>query len=231
VARCERDFERARPRYEESLALLRELGAVRDIPATLHNLAYVHLHQGDAERALSLFQESLNAQHALDNKAGVVEGLLGIAALLAVAGPASESVRLYGAAIGGSDAASLWPGEKIEYEHFIGLARTKMSDEAFQVEQARGRALSLGQAVEYALNLSLPLTEPAVEDKAAAQELTSREREIAVLIARGMSNGEIASELVLSKRTVEKHIANILSKLGFANRAQIVRWAIETKLI
>ena len=50
------------------------------------------------------------------------------------------------------------------------------------------------------------------------------------LIARGLSNGEIAAELVLSKRTVEHHMANILSKLGFANRAQIVRWAIENGL-
>ena len=42
--------------------------------------------------------------------------------------------------------------------------------------------------------------------------------------------GEIATELVLSKRTVEKHIANILSKLDFTGRAQIVRWAIENGL-
>jgi DNA-binding NarL/FixJ family response regulator len=48
-----------------------------------------------------------------------------------------------------------------------------------------------------------------------------------VLIARGLSNGEIAEQLVLSKRTVEKHMSNILSTLGLTNRAQIVRWAIE----
>jgi non-specific serine/threonine protein kinase len=58
-----------------------------------------------------------------------------------------------------------------------------------------------------------------------------REREVAGLIAQGESNGEIADNLVVSKRTVEKHIANILSKLGFTNRAQIVRWAIETRLV
>ena len=58
-----------------------------------------------------------------------------------------------------------------------------------------------------------------------------REREVAALIAQGKSNGEIADELVVSKRTVETHIAHILSKLGFTNRAQIVRWAIETGLV
>ena len=57
--------------------------------------------------------------------------------------------------------------------------------------------------------------------------LTEREREVAALIARGKSNGAIASELVLSKRTVEKHVANILSKLGFTSRTQIVRWALD----
>jgi non-specific serine/threonine protein kinase len=62
-------------------------------------------------------------------------------------------------------------------------------------------------------------------------ELTAREREVAAMIALGKSNGQIAGELVLSKRTVEKHIANILSKLDFSSRAQIVRWAIENELV
>ena len=60
---------------------------------------------------------------------------------------------------------------------------------------------------------------------------TQREREVAALIAQGRSNGEIADDLVVSKRTIKSHIANILSKLGFTNRAQIVRWAIETGLM
>jgi len=60
--------------------------------------------------------------------------------------------------------------------------------------------------------------------------LTEREREVVTLIAQGRTNGEIASELVLSKRTVEKHIANILSKLVLTSRAQIVRWAMDHHL-
>ena len=62
-------------------------------------------------------------------------------------------------------------------------------------------------------------------------EIVGFEREVAVLIAQGLSNGEIADKLVLSKRTVEKHIGGILSKLGMTNRAQIVRWAIEQDLL
>ena len=61
-------------------------------------------------------------------------------------------------------------------------------------------------------------------------QVAQREREVAALVGSGLSNGEIAAALVLSKRTVEKHIANLLSKLAFTHRAQIVRWAIEQGL-
>ena len=71
---------------------------------------------------------------------------------------------------------------------------------------------------------------PTVAALPQIDELSRREREIAALIARGRSNSEIASELVVSKRTVEKHIANIMSKRGFTRRAQIVRWALENGL-
>ncbi len=60
--------------------------------------------------------------------------------------------------------------------------------------------------------------------------LTPREREVAGLLSRGKSNREIAQELVLSERTVENHISNILMKLGFTSRAQIAVWAVEKGL-
>ena len=69
------------------------------------------------------------------------------------------------------------------------------------------------------------------EKKAAFDGLTDREREVAVLIAQGKSNREIADALYLSKRTVDAHIGNILGKLNFLSRTQIVRWALEKGLI
>jgi DNA-binding CsgD family transcriptional regulator len=60
--------------------------------------------------------------------------------------------------------------------------------------------------------------------------LTSREREVARLVSQGRSNREIAEALVLSERTVENHVGNILTKLGFDSRAQIAVWAVETGL-
>jgi DNA-binding CsgD family transcriptional regulator len=60
--------------------------------------------------------------------------------------------------------------------------------------------------------------------------LTPREREVARLVSQGKSNREIAEGLVLSERTVENHVGNILTKLGFDSRAQIAVWAVEKGL-
>jgi non-specific serine/threonine protein kinase len=234
LALCEGHLEQAHALYEESLALWRAVGAERDIPVVLHNLAHIYLRQGAIERAYGLFRESLEAQRGGNNGEGIVQGLLGFAALAVTTGFTAESARLFGVAVASRawNSGVLWPAKKFEYTLFIGVARSRMSDEEFEAEQARGRAMSMEQAVEYALQLplSLPAQAAATLSHELSHDLSEREREVAALIARGMSNGEIAEHLVLSKRTVEKHVANILSTLGLANRAQIVRWAIEHEL-
>jgi DNA-binding NarL/FixJ family response regulator len=60
---------------------------------------------------------------------------------------------------------------------------------------------------------------------AQASPLTAREHEIVVLIARGLSNRQIADELVISPATAARHVANILAKLGFTSRTQVASWA------
>jgi DNA-binding NarL/FixJ family response regulator len=55
--------------------------------------------------------------------------------------------------------------------------------------------------------------------------LSARERQVAALIAQGSTNREIAAALVVSERTAEAHVSNILGKLGFTSRAQIAAWA------
>ena len=56
--------------------------------------------------------------------------------------------------------------------------------------------------------------------------LTPREREVVALLARGMTNREIAEALVISERTVENHVSNVLGKLGLQSRAQVAVWAL-----
>ena len=69
------------------------------------------------------------------------------------------------------------------------------------------------------------LDSPRRKAKAQYDGLTSREREVASQIALGKSNRDIAESMMLSERTVETHVANVLGKLGFSARAQIAVWA------
>jgi non-specific serine/threonine protein kinase len=74
------------------------------------------------------------------------------------------------------------------------------------------------------------LDSPRRAAKAHYEGLTARERMVAVHIAIGETNREIAEALILSERTIETHVANILSKLGFSSRAQIAAWAVKKGL-
>ncbi len=81
---------------------------------------------------------------------------------------------------------------------------------------------------------SLPQVKPLSSQAAVSSQfggLSSREREVAVLVAQGCTNREIATSLVVSERTAEAHVSNILGKLGFTTRAQIAAWAVEKGLI
>lgn len=94
---------------------------------------------------------------------------------------------------------------------------------------ADGRALSLEDAVAFALSAdeSLAAEHPAAVPAGPARSpLTAREQEVAVLLARGLTNRQIAEELVISLHTAERHVENILDKLGCTSRTQVAGWAI-----
>jgi DNA-binding CsgD family transcriptional regulator/tetratricopeptide (TPR) repeat protein len=93
------------------------------------------------------------------------------------------------------------------------------------------------QAVAESFTLRAEALIPKTAQPSASQQakiafggLTAREREVAALIAEGMSNRDIAAQLVLSERTVEKHVENVMNKLGVGSRAQIAVWAAEQNL-
>jgi DNA-binding CsgD family transcriptional regulator len=85
-------------------------------------------------------------------------------------------------------------------------------------------------AVSLARTLGMRPWVARLERAAAAENpLSSRERQIAALVADGLSNREIAGALVISERTAQNHVQHILGKLGFANRAQIAAWAVRSR--
>jgi serine/threonine-protein kinase PknK len=230
LARCEHNYGEAKAAYERCSALFREVGAKPQLASALLNLGHACLHLGDVERGHRLFRESMTIQQSLQNLPGISECLTGFAAIAIHQEMTAAGARLLGAstAIGGRRVAvaSVWYATRLEYEHYLDLARTRLSQVDFLAEQAAGQAMTVDQAINYAINLPLE-PETALASEGIPDKLTGREREVAALIGRSKTNGEIAAELVLSKRTVESHVSNILSKLGLSSRTQIMRWAMD----
>ncbi|MEU8436994.1 LuxR C-terminal-related transcriptional regulator [Streptomyces sp. NPDC029216] len=106
------------------------------------------------------------------------------------------------------------------------MARKGMGEDAFESAVSRGRHLGMDQAVDYALGV--PTGDEASAPSAPAPPgkdlVSSREWEVARLVAQGMSNKEIADALVISQRTAEGHVQKILVKLGFRSRTQVAAW-------
>jgi DNA-binding NarL/FixJ family response regulator len=94
---------------------------------------------------------------------------------------------------------------------------------------ARGEALLDPAVTRGVIERFARAPEPAASDR--LDDLTTREREVLVLVARGRSNSEIADELVVAMGTVKTHVASILAKLGCRDRTQVVVLAYELGVV
>jgi DNA-binding NarL/FixJ family response regulator len=97
-----------------------------------------------------------------------------------------------------------------------------------------GQAMSIHEAIEMALTLHesvTPRSQPQTERSALPAGLTSREAEVLRLVAKGQSNKEIAAELMLSVRTVERHITNLYGKIDARGKADATAYAIRQGLV
>ena len=108
------------------------------------------------------------------------------------------------------------------------VARQLIEELATTIDDASLRDQFLRAALD-----SFPKEKPLLPREAARHAfggLTAREREVAQLVAQGKTSREIADLLVVSERTAEVHVSNILGKLGFTSRAQIAAWVVERGL-
>ncbi|HEX9118127.1 MAG TPA: LuxR C-terminal-related transcriptional regulator, partial [Anaerolineae bacterium] len=116
-------------------------------------------------------------------------------------------------------------GRREEAQREFSSARTGIQELADRAPEGPLRDHFIRQALQSLP--AAPAPTPGKTAKAKFGGLTAREREIAALIAQGKSNREIAGALVISETTAERHVANILSKLGFNSRTQIAIWAVQ----
>jgi predicted ATPase/DNA-binding CsgD family transcriptional regulator len=149
-------------------------------------------------------------------------------------GAAERGAQLLGAADALRQRLSALREQAAYYEARLAALRARLGETAFAAAWAAGQSLSRDEAVALAL-AELPATRPAPTAPVAPPRrptptptpadplagLTRREREVALLIARGLTNEEIAAELVIGLKTVEMHVSNVLGKLGCRNRTEV----------
>ncbi len=205
--------------------------------------AELRLAQGDSERALTLIDHLIET--APSSHGQVIPRLwqMKADALLASGKPDTSLVLLQEVVKATSEGelkALLWRslislgkvellvGRRVQAEATLDSARDLLETLANKLSDPTLRQQFLARA-HTLIPVEPPLT-PRQAARLAYDGLTEREREIAVLIAEGKSSREIAGQLILSKRTIDAHTANILAKLNFSSRIQIARWVVEKGL-
>ncbi|MBU3064453.1 protein kinase [Nocardia sp. NEAU-G5] len=140
---------------------------------------------------------------------------------------ARRAAVLLGAAYGLGHAVGssiMFPHMAAYHEQCEQCVRDVLGRRGYESGYREGAAMSFQTAVDFALREQPRAM--AQSDRGSAS-LTKRERQVADLIAEGLTNKAIAARLVISQRTAEGHVEHILTKLGFTSRAQIASWAAE----
>jgi non-specific serine/threonine protein kinase len=215
---------------------MRELGDRVGATRALFHLAEVASLERDQARARRLHAECALALCELGDAtllAPCLESLAWSVAALGGSGPAA-AVLGAAAALRERSTAAEQPLYRARLERTVAAARAALGPVAFEAAWSKGRALAPEQAVACALAAREPAPEAAAPARkptpAAANPLTRREREVATLVARGASNRQIAGDLVIAERTAERHLENILAKLGLQSRTQVALWVVEHEI-
>jgi predicted ATPase/DNA-binding CsgD family transcriptional regulator len=241
----------ARALFEESLALLRALKVRLWATQALYFLGKVAARQGDLPTAHACYQESLTLFEELDDQVSVTACLEGWASVVARQGDATWAAQLLGAAQMLREAGdptvlfiqNTMPNGRAEEERMRARVRAKLGEQAFAQAMAEGQAMTPEQALSAQGHTWLSPHPPAQTTTSArdthqqlpspseALDLTEREGEVLRLVARGLTDAQVADALVISPRTVNAHLRSIYSKLGLTSRHAATLFALEHQLI
>jgi predicted ATPase/DNA-binding CsgD family transcriptional regulator len=220
------ELETALDRFERCAELCTEL----DLPAVgtraVQLLGITKLDLGDVAGARIALGAALPALVDIGDRFSILVGLTGLSGLAAKSGKPRLALRLAGFAEAYGEINQVSAPQPLQRSlaQWLTQARTAAGAAAAWL-LTEGRQLTLDEA------LAAGLTDRPGDRWPAGEGLTRRESEVAELVARGMTNREIAAQLYLSTRTVETHVDHILTKLDLSTRTQLVARAHEGGLL
>lgn len=213
--------------HEEVLAITEPRSEMWFRSISLWVLGVARWQQGNPPEAIGLVHESLRLKRPFDDLLGTAWCLEALAWIEADGPNPRRAAILLGAAAerwhvtNASPAKAPHPPLRGYHETCEQRIRGALGERAFQAAFQRGLGLSLTDAIEYALNEKPQVTPSHL---GVATTLTRRERQVAELVAEGLTNKEIAARLVIGLRTAESHVESILAKSGLANRTELAVW-------
>ncbi len=234
LALVEGDTGSASSLLEECVIRCREMGGPEFLAESLIVLGRVRAIQGNHAVARSLYEESLAMARSVNARVTISLGLEGLAGAVATQGELVWAARLWGAADSLRQAigAPLSPVERARYEQEVTAARTQLEEEAFKAAWAEGRNMTPEQALATQGPVTLPQPFSAAPSPTTSPGgLSVRELEVLRLLATGLTDAQIAEQLVLSLHTIHAHLRTIYSKLGVTSRSAATRYAFEHQLV
>ena len=224
------DWARSEECQREMLALTESRGEFMYRGWALWGAGMGAWRRGEYSGAKELVMQGLQLARSVDDRTGGA-GCIEVLSWIAVdEGAPRRAATLMGAAEGlaraGCSPSILYPRLLVHHDRYEEKARGAIGDRAFEAEFGRGLGMRFEEAAGYALD-ERGTTAAAVGP--GSTTLTRRERQVAELVAEGLTNRAIADKLVISQRTAQGHVEHILSKLGFTSRTQIAAWVIERR--
>jgi predicted ATPase/DNA-binding CsgD family transcriptional regulator len=219
------DFARGRAALERALALAHEIGDYGMAAHCEMSLGFCALH----DRRIAEAHEALQRAVALSQHGSNTMTQLDALEELAAASIRNDQLDGVASVLGYVDACRmrlhlrLNPYVAGRSERLRRVAHAMLGGSAYARAHAAGERFTLNEALAAASRLRCGAA--TLEESDRFSRLSRREREVAVLVARGKKNREIAQELGLSVRTVDAHVASILDKLGIERREEIGAYA------